>query len=274
MRVMGTEVHAYVFGTNFGEHLLADVLLLCVASLLAGLIDAVVGGGGLILIPALFSILPGVTPATLIGTNKLAGVWGTSAAAITYARRVKVQWSTAAPAAVAAFVFSFLGAFTVTKVPPDFFRRVLPFVLIAVAIYTFKRKDFGSTHAPVHVGSRERTLALLSGGLLGFYDGFFGPGTGSFLVFVFVRFFGFDFLGASAVAKVVNVACNVAALLWFGYSGHLLWQLGLVMAVCNVAGSLMGTRLALKYGSGFVRKLFLAVVTILIAKTSYDAFLH
>lgn len=253
---------------------MSEYLILGVAALFAGLIDAVVGGGGLIQIPALFSTLNGVAPATLLGTSKLAGVWGTGVAAISYARRVRITWTTAAPAAVAAFVFSFLGAFTVTRIPPDFLRQLLPFILVAVAIYTFMRKDFGKVHAPAHVGIREKAMAIGVGSAIGFYDGFFGPGTGSFLVFLFVRFFGFDFLGASAVAKVVNVACNVAALLWFGYSGHLLWQIGLMMAACNIVGSLIGTRLAIRRGSDFVRKFFLFVVAALILKTSYDAFLR
>lgn len=247
--------------------------ILAAAALLAGLVDAVVGGGGLIQIPALFAALPNTAPATLLGTSKLAGIWGTGAAAINYARQVKVQWSTAAPAALAAFALSFCGAYTVTHIPPDFLRKLLPFVLIAVFFYTLMRKDFGSIHAPAHDGMKEKLIAVGVGGAIGFYDGFFGPGTGSFLVFLFVRFFGFDFLGASAVAKVVNVACNFAALVWFGYSGHLLWQIGAMMAVCNVAGSLIGTRLAIKHGSLFVRKIFLLVVSALIVKTAYDAFM-
>lgn len=250
-----------------------DYVLLAAAAFLAGMIDAVVGGGGLIQIPALFSALPNAAPATLLGTSKFAGIWGTGAAAVGFARRVKLQWSTAVPAASAAFILSFAGAYTVTHVPPDFIRKLLPFILLAVAAYTYRKKDFGSIHAPLHVGSREKLFAILIGGGIGFYDGFFGPGTGSFLVFLFVRFFGFDFLGASAVAKVVNVACNLSALMWFGYSGHLLWQLGAVMAVCNVLGSLIGIRLALKHGTGFVRKLFLLVVSGLILKTGYDAFI-
>jgi uncharacterized protein len=250
-----------------------DFVILGAAALLAGLVDAVVGGGGLIQTPALFSILPNVAPATLLGTSKLAGVWGTSAAAFNFARRVRLQWSTAAPAAVAAFFMAFLGAYTVTRIPPDFIRKLLPFILIAVAVYTFKKKDFGSIHAPLHEGAKERAIAVGVGGCIGFYDGFFGPGTGSFLVFLFVRFFGFDFLGASAAAKVVNVACNLSALFWFGYSGHLLWQVGLLMAVCNVAGSLIGTKLAIRHGTGFVRKLFLVVLSLLVLKTGYDAFL-
>jgi uncharacterized membrane protein YfcA len=248
-----------------------DVVLLGCAAFLAGLVDAVVGGGGLIQLPVLFSVFPSELPATLLGTSKLAGVFGTGAAAVNYARRVRVAWSAAAPAAMAAFALSFLGAYTVTRVPGDFIRALLPVVLVAVAIYTFRKKDFGSTHAPVHSGMTEKLMAVGMGACIGFYDGFFGPGTGSFLMFLFVRFFGFDFLSASAAAKVVNVACNVAALLWFGYSGHLLWQLGLVMAVCQVAGSLVGTKLAIRHGSVFVRKLFLVVVSSLILKTGYDA---
>ena len=247
--------------------------LLAAAGFVAGLIDAVVGGGGLIQIPALFSMLPNTVPATIFGTNKLASIFGTSAAAVNYGRRVRLAWSAAVPAAGAAFLFAFLGAYTVTHIPTEAIRKSLPFILLAVAIYTFRKKDFGSIHAPQHTGAKEKLIAVLIGGGIGFYDGFFGPGTGSFLIFLFVRFFGFDFLAASAVSKVVNVATNLAALLWFGYSGHILGQLALLMAICNVAGSLVGTRLAIKHGSGFVRKLFLVVVSVLILKTGYDAFL-
>jgi uncharacterized membrane protein YfcA len=253
---------------------MVDYLVLGIAAFGAGLVDAVVGGGGLVQLPAMFSVFPNMAPATIVGTNKLASICGTGVAAVSYARRVTIAWSVAAPAAFAALVFAFFGAYTLTKVSPDFMRTFLPVVLIAVAIYTFAKKDFGSVHAPVHSGAKEQTLALLIGAGIGFYDGFFGPGTGSFLVFLFVRIFGFDFLGASAVAKVVNVACNFSALVWFGYSGHLIWQLGALMAVCQIAGSLIGSRLAMKHGSGFVRKLFLLVVTVLIVKTSYDAYMR
>ena len=253
---------------------MVDYLVLGVAAFGAGLVDAVVGGGGLIQLPAMFSVLPNMAPATLIGTSKLAGIFGTGVAAANYARRVAITWTVAAPAAFAALIFAFLGAYTVTKVSAEFMRLLLPVVLVAVAVYTFAKKDFGSVHAPIHSGAREQALALLIGSGIGFYDGLFGPGTGSFLVFLFVRVFGFDFLGASAVAKVVNVACNFSALIWFGYSGHLIWQLGAVMALCQIAGSIIGSRLAMKHGSGFVRKLFLIVVTILIVKAGHDAWLR
>jgi uncharacterized protein len=262
-----------VFSLLQGGPAMVDFLILGSAAFLAGLVDAVVGGGGLIQIPVLFAAFPNGAPATLLGTNKLAAIFGTAAAAVNYTRRVRVAWSAAAPAALAAAIASVAGAYTVTKVPADFIRALLPLILLAVGIYTFSKKDFGSIHAPLHSGGKERAIALAVGASIGFYDGFFGPGTGSFLVFLFVRFFGFDFLGASAAAKVVNVACNLSALIWFGWSGHLWWQLGLMMAVCQVAGSLIGSRLAIKHGSVFVRKLFLVVVGALILKTGYDAFL-
>jgi hypothetical protein len=250
-----------------------DLVLLGAAAFLAGLVDAVVGGGGLIQLPAIFSLFPREVPATLIGTNKLASICGTSAAAVSYARRVRVAWSTAAPAAAAAFALAFVGAWTVTRVPSDFFRLLLPFVLLVVAVYTFRKKDLGSVHAPLHSGMREKVWATCIGAAIGFYDGFFGPGTGSFLILLFVRFFGFDFLSASAAAKVVNVACNISGLLWFGFSGHLIWQLGMLMAACQICGSMIGTRLAMRHGSGFVRKLFLVMVSVLIVKTGSDAIL-
>ena len=254
------------------EFLIGDYALLALAALFAGLVDAVVGGGGLIQLPALFSVLPQTVPASLFGTNKFAAIWGTLFAARTYARKISVEWGTAIPASAVALLFSFAGAWLVTAFPPDLIRKTLPFLLLAVAIYVAIRKDFGASHVPRFSGARETWMALATGAGIGFYDGFFGPGTGSFLLFLFVRFFGFDFLGASAVAKIVNVACNFAALLWFGYAGHVLWQLGLLMAICNICGAIIGTRVALKEGSVFIRKAFLAVVGALILKTARDAF--
>src|SRR5690606_37146455 len=248
-------------------------IFLALAAFCAGMIDAVVGGGGLIQVPALFAGMPQTVPATLLGSNKLARVWGTTAAAYGYARKIRVHWSTALPAASAAIVLSFFGAMTITHVAQDFIRKLVPVILVVVAVYTLIKKDFEKIHAPAHTGYREKWMAVLVGGGIGFYDGLFGPGTGSFLIFLFIRFFGFDFLAASAVSKVVNVACNVAALLWFGYSGHLLWQLGLLMAAYNILGSLLGTRLAIRHGTTFVRKVFLVVVGLLILKTGYDAYL-
>ncbi len=250
-----------------------ELVIVSLASLLAGLVDAIVGGGGLILVPALFATFPAAPPATLLGTNKSASVWGTSIATLQYARRVHMRWPVMLPAALAALVGSFVGAWVVTLIDPGFLRRLLPFILLAVLLYTLARKDLGRTHAPHLDQRRETLLACAIGAVIGWYDGFFGPGTGSFFIFLFVRLLGYDFLNASAAAKLLNVATNVAAIALFAAKGHVWWHVGLVMAVANVAGSLVGTRLALKHGAGFVRGVFIVVVGALILKTGYDAFL-
>jgi uncharacterized protein len=249
-----------------------EILIVSVASLFAGLIDSIVGGGGLILVPALFATFPSSPPATLFGTNKCASVLGTSIATLQYARRVTMRWKVLIPAAIFALAGGFGGAWSVTQVNPDFLRRFLPVVLSTVFVYTLAKKDLGHTHAPRHPIGREIGFSCLIGAIVGWYDGFFGPGTGSFFIFLFVRVLGYDFLNASAAAKLLNVAANGAALLLFATTGHVWWQLGLVMAGANITGSLIGTRLALKFGPSFVRRVFVVVVGCLILRTSYDAF--
>jgi uncharacterized membrane protein YfcA len=252
---------------------LVDIYLpLAAAALLAGLLDAIVGGGGLIQVPALFSALPSAMPSTLFATNKLSGVFGTAIAARAYGKHLSIDWALVLPASLAASVSAFAGAWAITIFPPETFRKLLPFILLLVVLYVFRRKNFGCECAPTRQGSRKLVLALALGAVMGFYDGFFGPGTGSFLIFGFIRGFGLDFLRASAAAKVVNVACNIAALAWFVPTSQPLWLLGAVMAVCNMAGSVLGARLALKEGAAFVRKTFLLVVMGLILKTAWDAF--
>ena len=244
-----------------------------VASLFAGFVDAVVGGGGLILTPALFSTFPAAMPATLLGTNKSASVWGTSFATWQYQRRVQMRGQAIMPAALCGLVGSFIGAWAVTQMSPGFLRRALPFVLLLILLYTLIKKDLGRHHVPRFSGRQEALAASLIGGSIGLYDGFFGPGTGSFLVFLFVRVLGYDFLHASAGAKLVNVFTNIAAIALFASKGHVWWHLGLVMAAANVVGSFMGSRMAIRHGAGFVRWAFIAVVALLIAKTWRDAFL-
>jgi uncharacterized protein len=251
-----------------------ELLWMAGASLLAGFVDAIVGGGGLILVPALFAILPNTHPATLFGINKSASIWGTAIATAQYSRRVQVRWHAMLPAAFAGLAGAFAGAWAVTVVSPGFLRKLLPFVLLAVLVYALARKKLGHEHAPRFAGRQEAAAAAAIGLALGFYDGFFGPGTGSFLVFVFVRWLGYDFLHASASAKLVNTATNLAALALFALKGHVWWHYAAALAVANVAGSLLGTRLALRHGAGFVRTVFLLVVSALILKTGYDAFLR
>lgn len=251
-----------------------ELVTVALASLLAGFVDAVVGGGGLVLVPALFSVFPSAAPATLFGTNKGGAIWGTAWATAQFARRVTLPWHALLPAAGAALLGSFAGAWSVTLVDPSGLRKALPLILLAVLIYTLAKKDLGREHAPRHSGATEAWLASAIGLVIGFYDGFFGPGTGSFFVFLFVRFLGFDFLHASASSKLLNTATNASALLLFALKGHVWWHIAAVMAVTNVLGSLLGTRMALKHGAGFVRGMFVVVVTALILKTGWDAFLR
>ena len=249
-----------------------ELLLVSMASLLAGFVDAIVGGGGLILVPALFAVFPTTHPATLFGVNKGASVWGTAVATAQYARRVNLRWAALLPAAAAGFTGSLAGAWLVTIISPGFLRKALPFVLLAVLLYTLAKKELGRHHTPRFSGRAETLAACCVGLILGFYDGFFGPGTGSFFVFLFVRWLGYDFLNASASAKLINTATNLAALLLFAWKGHVWWHFALTMALANVVGSLLGTRMALKHGAGFVRVVFIGVVSALILKTGFDSF--
>lgn len=249
-----------------------DLVLLLVAALFAGFVDAVAGGGGLIQVPALLVALPGEAPATVFGTNKLSSIFGTGNAALRYARRIALPWGIALPAAGAAFLFSFMGAAAVAWMPKDVVRPLVLGMLVLVLIYTVARPDFGHVAGARLSAALELKLGLVAGAVLGFYDGFFGPGAGSFMIFAFVHFFRLDFLHASGAAKVVNFATNAAALAYFVPTGHVLWMTGLAMAVFNILGAVMGSRLALRHGSGFVRAVFIVVACILIARLGYDTF--
>lgn len=249
-----------------------DTLIVTLAAFFAGLVDAVAGGGGLITVPALFAAFPDTSPATLLGTNKGSSIWGTGVASAQYARRVRVRRPVLLPALGMALLGSLLGAWAVTLLDPGFLRLLLPLILIALLAYTLVKKDLGQQARENLHSQRTETLLMSAIALaIGFYDGFFGPGTGSFFVFLFVRFLGHDFLQATANAKFLNVATNLSALGLFWAKGLVWWELAIVMALANIAGSLIGTRLALKHGAGFVRKAFIVVVAALILKTGSDA---
>ncbi|MBU1236368.1 MAG: TSUP family transporter [Gammaproteobacteria bacterium] len=249
---------------------MTDLPLLALFALLAGFIDAVAGGGGLIQVPALFNALPAESAATVFGTNKGASIFGTGNAAWRFARRIQIPWDIALPAAASAFVFSFIGAATVAWLPKDVVRPLVLMLMIVVVVYTLLKPDFGQLQGKALAPERVRAWALAVGAALGFYDGFFGPGAGSFMIFAFVGIFGLDFLRASSAAKIVNLSTNAAALSYFVPAGHVLWLIALTMAVFNIAGAFVGARLALRHGSGFVRWVFLAVSTVLIGKFGYD----
>jgi uncharacterized protein len=249
-----------------------DLIIVAAASGLAGFVDAVVGGGGLVLIPALFATYPTAVPATLFGTNKGGAIWGTAWAAVQFARRVTLARLTMAWGMAGALAGSFFGAWVVTLVSARPLKQALPFVLLAILLYTVAKKQLGRDHTPRLAGGVEARAAGLIGLAIGFYDGFFGPGTGSFFVFLFVRVLGYDFLHASAAAKRLNTATNFAALVLFAWTGHIWWHVALVLAIANIVGSLLGTRLALARGAGFVRIVFIVVVSLLILKTAWDSF--
>lgn len=251
---------------------LVTVGLSCLASLAAGTIDSIVGGGGLILLPSIFALFPTTPPAILFGTNKVAAISGTATAAWRYCRHVRLNWKVILPAVIVAWGGSAVGAWAITHVDGDIFRKILPFILIAVFLYTLKQKQLGLVKSKDLPYGKEVAFACLVGLVVGFYDGFFGPGTGSFFIFLFVRILGYDFLMASAAAKLLNTTSNLSAIFLFAFHQDIWWGLGLLMGAANISGSLIGTQLAVKHGAVFVRKFFIVIVGVLILSTLYKAF--
>ena len=238
----------------------------------AGLIDASVGGGGLVQIPALLNALPHQNIATILGTNKLA-VWAGTASAIgKYIPNIVFKWELLLPTLLSAFVSAFLGAYVIDQVPQTILRYGVFALLIVMAIYTFMNKTLGAEQTKVSWGLKQIVLGILFGGLIGFYDGIFGAGSGSLLLFMFVKVFGFNFVQASAYTKVVNLATFTSALLFFIPSGHVLWHISGLVALCNVSGSIVGVYLALRYGNGSIRWFFLILLMLLITRMALTLF--
>jgi uncharacterized membrane protein YfcA len=249
---------------------LGDVLLLCLAAGFAGWVDAVSGGGGLVQIPALLILLPGASPAQILATNKLSGICGTAVAATTYYRGVRPDLRTALPMAGIALVGAALGALCASLISVDVFRPLVLVLVVLVGAYVLFHPHVGEKQSLRWHGRRHHAAAAAGGLGIGFYDGIFGPGTGSFLVILLVGLLGYSFLQASAKARIVNLATNLGALLIFAAQGAPLWRLGLLMGACNVAGSWLGAHAAIRRGSGFVRVVFLVVVAALAVRLAYD----
>ena len=249
------------------------VVLLVLAAFAAGWVDAVVGGGGLIQLPALLLGLPAsAPPAAVLGTNKLSSVCGTLTSSITYAVKVRPDWRTVLPLVVAAAAGSAGGAELAKYLPKAYFNPIVLVALVVVGLYTWRRPSLGLVSARKHVGGAHygRTGAIGLG--VGAYDGFLGPGTGSFFVILLVGVLGYGFLEASAKAKIANLATNLSAITVFALHGSLLWALGLTMGAANLLGGLIGARMAIRQGNAFIRRVFLAVVAALILKLAYDTF--
>ena len=250
---------------------LGTIVLLCIAAGAAGWVDAVTGGGGLIQLPSLLIAMPNGPPADALGTNKLSSIIGTSAAAATYLRNTRIDLRTALPMAVAAFIGAGLGALLASHIPAASFRPIILVMLIGVWLWTWLKPAMGTVEQLRWEGQRRHYgVAVIAGLGIGFYDGLIGPGTGSFLLIVLVAGLGLSFLKASATAKIVNVGTNIAALIIFGFTGSVLWLLGLLMGACNLVGAVLGARTAIAKGSEFVRRVFLVVVALLILRLAWD----
>jgi uncharacterized membrane protein YfcA len=245
---------------------------LALFSFVAGFIDAVVGGGGLVIVPFFLISFPKLPLPTVFGTNKIAGFSGTTVAAFQYMRRVKFDLVLIGVISLCAFCSAFVGARTVSMINSQTLKPFVLMILIIIAVYTFFKKDLGSVQTKTLVFWKQLLYGSFFALLIGFYDGFFGPGTGSFLVLVFVVVLGFEFVTASAYAKVINCITNISALIVFIKSGNFILPLALLMAVFNVAGGYIGANMAMKRGNEFVRKIFLVIVTLMIAKYGYDVF--
>jgi len=256
----------------FQDLTLATALFLLAASFFAGFIDSIAGGGGLIQLPALLIGLPKSETAEVLGTNKLSAVFGTTTAAALYRKQIKPDPKILIAMGVPAFLGSAGGAVLASNIPTSSMRPMVLVLLIIVAVYTWFKPDLGKFENLRHLPKRRVQIAAFAGVVIGFYDGIFGPGTGSFLMLILVASLGYAFITASAIAKVVNIATNVGAIMVFGINGAVLWQIGIILGVANISGAVLGARLAIKGGSTLVRKVFLLVTVALIVKVGIATF--
>ena len=256
----------------FADLTVATALFLLAASFFAGFIDSIAGGGGLIQLPALLIGLPKSETAEVLGTNKLSAVFGTTTAAALYRKQIKPDPKILIAMGVPAFLGSAGGAVLASQIPTSSMRPMVLVLLIIVAVYTWFKPDLGKFEDLRHLPKRRVQIAAIAGVVIGFYDGIFGPGTGSFLMLILVASLGYAFITASAIAKVVNVATNVGAIMVFGINGAVLWQIGIILGVANISGAVIGARLAIKGGSTLVRKVFLLVTVALIVKVGIATF--
>jgi uncharacterized membrane protein YfcA len=249
-----------------------EIILLCFVAFIAGFVDAIVGGGGLIQTPAGLVLLPQYPVATVIGTLKIPAFSGTSFAAIQYARKVKLNYPLLAVMTAIAFCAAYAGSALLNAVSNSFMKPFLLIVLILVAIYTYSNKNFGIHTDKNHDSRQQWQYSIIISLVIGFYDGFIGPGAGSFLVLAFIGLMGFDFLKASANAKFVNLSTNLGSIVFFALKGKIIFPIALPMAVCNAMGGLLGAKLAILKGNEFIRLFFLVIVCITILRFAYDVF--
>ena len=244
-------------------------ILLYLAAFLAGFVDSVVGGGGLIQQPSLFIAYPDFPPAVIFGTNKFAMVWATAVASWMYLRKVSIDRKKLAVWFVFSGVFSFIGAGCVRLVNPELFKPVIFFVMLGIALFTFFKKDIKHDSTS---SSPDLKKGILISSAIGFYDGFIGPGTGTLLVFLFSAYAGAELLVASCIAKVVNLSSNLFALANFISMGTVIYSLALPLLVFNSLGAVVGSRLAISKGSAFIKTLLKVVIIMVLLRFGWDIF--
>ena len=249
---------------------LTVLALLGLAAVAAGFVDAVVGGGGLIQLPAVLLGLPNAAPVQVLATNKLSSIFGTTMASTTYYRRVRPDPRTFVPLMIAAFAGSAAGAGVASHLPSSIFEPIVLVALVLVGAWVLLRPSLGEVTELRFAGHHHTIAAVAVGVAVGFYDGALGPGTGSFFVIGLVGLLGYNFLEASAKARIANVATNLAALVVFVPQGAVIWHVGLVMAACNLVGGWLGARVAVSRGTRFVRIFFIVVVSGFIVRIGGD----
>ncbi|PKP05207.1 MAG: hypothetical protein CVU11_00685 [Bacteroidetes bacterium HGW-Bacteroidetes-6] len=250
----------------------AEIVIICIVSFFAGFIDSIAGGGGLIQTPAILLLFPQFPVATLLGTTKIPSLSGTMFSAYLYSKKVEVNFRIFTILIPAAFAGAFLGSWVITLIEDDFIKPAILVILTLVAIYTFLNKSLGETTYRKTEIRKQMIIGSLFGFVIGFYDGMIGPGTGSFFILAFIVFLGFDFLTAAANAKMLNVATNIASIALFASTGNILYRLAIPMAICNVCGAFLGTKLALLKGNKFIRAFFLIVVVATIMRFAIEIF--
>lgn len=249
-----------------------ELIFLCIAAFAAGFIDAIVGGGGLVQTPAGLVLLPQLPVSTVIGTLKIPAFSGTALASLQYMQKVQIKWRLMAIMTLLAFGSAMAGSYMLSKVNNYFMKPVLLVILVLVALYTYSKKNFGTHTEKDHSFTEQLWYSIVTSIIIGFYDGFIGPGTGSFLVLAFITLLGFDFLKASAHAKLINLSTNLGSILFFAGSGRVIFAIAIPMAICNAVGGTLGARLAIVKGNKFIRIFFLVIVVGTILRFAYDVF--
>ncbi|MEO7310338.1 MAG: TSUP family transporter [Chitinophagaceae bacterium] len=252
--------------------MISTIIILCIAAFAAGFVDAIVGGGGLIQLPVAFIMLPQYPVHSVVGTLKIPAFTGTFFASIQYLRRVAIKWKLMLACGLTAFAAAITGSYVLSLVSSSFMKPVILCILVVVAIYTFTKKDFGQHTEKEHSQKEWMAYGISIGLFVGFYDGFIGPGAGSILILIFISILGFDFLKASAHAKLVNLCTNMGSIIFFVLKGTIIYKIAIPMAIANGLGGMAGARLAILKGNKFVRIFFLVVVTATIIRFAYDIF--